>query len=170
VVEIGSHRGGGALHLSNANPDRRVWIFDSFEGFANLDPHLDAIFNQTMFKDTSEQAVRQLFEGRGRDVQIVRGFFPASCQDRELGPLSFVHLDVDTYGATADSLRYLESRLLPRSLIVVDDYRRSAAGANKAIDEFTAQSPHWRALPMFPGQALLFHRSWFDQSGAAAGG
>lgn len=162
IVEIGSYKGGGALHLSNSCPQRKVIICDSFRGFERLDPRLDRNFDASQFKDTSQEDVAALFRNRGRDFAIVAGFFPHSCRDIPLGPISFVHLDADTYKSTLESLEFLTSSLIERSIIILDDYLRRAEGVDKAVGEFTGHNPAWIALPIFPSQGLMIHQSWFS--------
>ena len=52
--------------------------------------------------------------------------------------------------------------MMHRSLIVLDDYKRSAEGVNNAVAEFIEAHDDWRVLPLFPAQGLMFDRSWFD--------
>jgi len=161
IIEIGSFKGGGALHLSNSCPERTVIVCDSFEGFDRLDPKLDKNFDAKMFRKTSQERVEELFRSRGRKYRVVAGFFPQSCAGVELGSISFVHLDADLYKSTIESLEYLDKRMVNRSLLVLDDYFRRADGVNQAVGEFTARHKSWTAFPLFPGQGLLIHRSWF---------
>ena len=163
ILEIGSYRGGGALHLSNACPQRKIYVCDSFRGFEKLDPDLDKSFDLGMFVSTTKRNVEQLFESRKRNHEVIDGFFPASCASRSIGPVSFVHLDVDVYKATLESLAYLEKEniLTGRPLIVLDDFHRTAEGVDQAVAEFTAANKKWISFPLFPGQGLLVHSSWF---------
>jgi hypothetical protein len=163
ILEVGSYRGGGALHLSNCCPDRKVIVCDSFQGFEALNSTLDTSFSREMFKDTRKESVSALFSSRGRKHEVIAGFFPASCAGKSIGPVSFLHLDADVYKATIESLNYLEREhiLMDHSLIVLDDYDRKAQGVNQAVAEFTATYPRWRAFPMFPGQGLLLSAGWF---------
>jgi hypothetical protein len=167
ILEVGTYRGGGALHLSNSCPDREILVFDSFAGFDTLHANLDRRFRDDMFKDTSKKAVERLFTSKNRTCTVVEGFFPDSCAERSLPPVSFVHLDVDLYKATLDSLNFLtgKSILLSKSLIVLDDYNRHAEGVNQAVAEFTSVNPEWVAFPLFPGQCLLLGRGWFAVKG-----
>jgi predicted O-methyltransferase YrrM len=169
LLEVGSYRGGSALHLSNACPDRRLFVCDSFAGFRALDPQDDRAFNATMFRDATREDVERLFAGRGRAVTVVAGYFPESCAGLELGPLSFVHLDVDTYEATRGALAYLPPLMSERALMVVDDYQRTAKGVDRALAEFVQAHSDWALFPLFPSQALLAHRSWWQDGSAAAG-
>jgi len=162
IIEVGAYKGGGALHLSNSCPHRKVFICDSFEGFQAIDPKLDNNFSMAMFKDAREQNVRQLFESRKRKFEVIRGFFPQSCQGINLRPISFAHVDVDTYKATIETLLFLHEAMIEKSFIVLDDYNRRAEGVNKAIIELVSTRRQWIAIPMFPSQAVLIHQSWFS--------
>ena len=155
MMEIGTFRGGGALHISNACPDREMFVFDSFEGFRDLKAGLDDIFGADWFKDASPEVVEKLFLPHNRKVKVVKGFFPDSAAGLDLRPVAFCHLDVDVYEATRDSLNYLCDKLAPRSLIVLDDFQRGAHGLDKALREFVASHPGFLSYPMFPGQAVL---------------
>jgi len=162
IIEAGSFKGGGALHLSNGCPDRKIIVCDSFQGFRDLDPELDRNFNSAQFKETTRDSVEALFKNRGRRHQVIAGFFPQSCEHIDLGPISFVHLDVNVYQSTLESLHYLAGKLIERSLMVLDDYYRGADGVNRAVQEFLQRNRSWVSFPIFPGQALLIHKSWFE--------
>lgn len=165
ILEIGCYRGGTALHLSNAQPQRKIIACDSFRSFETVDPVLDRIFNQSMFRDATQEGVMNLFRARHRPYDVLAGFFPASCAGKTIGPLSFVHLDVDVYKASSESLAFLaqEGLLMQRSLMVVDGYNRHEDGTNKAISEFVRDNPRWAAFPIFPSQCLLIPSTWFKQ-------
>jgi len=162
IAEIGTYRGGGALHLSNCCPKRQVVVCDPFasESFEKVDPELDKLFPHGLFTGHSKERVTKLLEGRNR--LIIPGYFPKSVKDVALPKLSFVHLDVDVYHATRESLVFLltQQTLLEKSLIVVDDYNRKADGVNEAVKEIIAEVEGTLAFPMFPGQALIIPKSW----------
>ena len=168
ILEIGAYKGGWALHLSNCCPERKIIVCDSFSGFEALNADLDHSFEDHMFKDTKREKVETLFKSRGRRYELIAGFFPASCKGQNLTPVSFVHLDVDVYKATIESLLYLEREhiLMDKTLMVLDDYDRKADGVNQAVSEFTTAYQKWLAVPLFPGQCLLLSQNWFSQSGA----
>ena len=163
LIEIGSYRGGGALHISNACPTRPIYVCDTFEGFADLkmDPKVDRLFWKEQYSDTSFETVKANWAGKGRDVRWVRGYFPESAANMEISNISFAHVDTDLYDSTANTLNYLQPRLINRSIVVFDDYFRSVEGVIKAVSEFTQAHPDWVTFPMFPGQGLMIHRDWF---------
>jgi hypothetical protein len=163
LIEIGSYRSGGALHISNACPTRPIYVCDTFEGFADLkmDPKVDRLFWKEQYSDTSFETVKANWAGEGRDVRWVKGYFPESAANMEISNISFAHVDTDLYESTAKTLNYLLPRPIDRSIVVFDDYFRSVEGVIKAAGEFTRAHPDWVTLPMFPGQGVMIHRDWF---------
>ena len=155
LIEVGCYKGGGALHLSNACPDRPIVICDSFAGFEALDPELDSNFSISEFRDASEDAVRDLFTSRGRRATVLAGFFPASAAGLTLPRFSFAHIDVDTYKGTKETLDFLDPLFMPDALVVLDDCNRRAAGVDQAVREFVERHREWRFAPLFPAQGLL---------------
>lgn len=160
ILEIGSYQGGGALHLSNCAPQRRLIVCDPFssESFSELVKSVDGSFQEGMFADSSEESVKQLL--KDRNSYVIKGYFPYSVHNIDLPKISFVHLDVDVYKATKESLLHLINGdfLLPNHLIVLDDYNRRADGVNLAVKEVLAMTKSHRVLPIFPGQAVLVPR------------
>lgn len=130
------------------------------ESFEHLDPDLDRLFQKGTFADSNQEAVARLL--KSRKATIIPGYFPGSVRDLSLPKLSFVHLDVDVYRATKESLLFLLQlpQLCAKSLIVLDDFNRSADGVNQAVKEVLAEIPGTLAFPLFPGQGLIVPRSW----------
>jgi hypothetical protein len=162
LIEVGSYKGGGALHISNSAPSRTIFVCDTFEGFGDLplDRSLDRLFAKGQFIETSFDAVKKAWTNKGRDVRWVRGYFPESAASTEIGNISFAHIDLDIYKSTAETLDYLQPRFIDRSIVVFDDYLRNADGVMKAVQEFSVAHPDWVTFPIFPGQGLMIHRSW----------
>ena len=160
MLEIGTFRGGGALHLSNCCVNRQIIVCDPFdaESFEHVNPNYDQQFQKGQFVGSSEQAVVELL--KGRNAVVIPGYFPHSVKSHQLPRISFIHLDVDVYKATKDSLLFTLDviELCADSLIVVDDYNRGADGVNVAIKEVAEQRPGTLVFPLFPGQALVIPR------------
>jgi O-methyltransferase len=157
LVEIGSFQGGGAKHIGNARPEAPLYCFDPFEsgGFEKV-TELDNLFRASDFTETSFEFVRSFLARRAAPSYTTRGYFPQAAEGMDIGPIAFCHLDVDVYEATAQSLEYLAPLLAPRSLIMLDDYRRNCHGVDRAVDEFLAKHTEFRSWPLFPGQGVLF--------------
>ena len=163
IIEIGSYRGGSALHLSNSCPQRQIFVCDTFEGFGALpmDARLDRLFKREDFVDTDLASVQRPWANKGRDVKWVKGYFPTSASTTDIRNLSFAHIDVDLYKSTIDTLEFLNTRFIDRSIIVFDDYLRNADGVMEAIREFELANPEWISFPLYPGQGVMFNASWF---------
>jgi O-methyltransferase len=163
IIEVGSYKGGSALHLSNSCPTRRIFVCDTFEGFGTLqiDSQHDRLFARGNFADTSFASVKSAWSNKRRDVVWVKGYFPQSAAGIEISNVSFAHIDLDLYRSTLDTLEFLDGRFIEKSIIVLDDYMRSVDGVMKAVREFQSARPEWISFPIYPGQGLMIHQSWF---------
>jgi hypothetical protein len=177
ILEAGVFKGGVSLHLHNSAPERKVYLCDTFVGFNQLpmDQKLDQRFfprgsYDTGFAETSRDAVHDLMTRHTRNFELIEGCFPMSATGRPLDGLSFVHMDFDLYQSIFDSLVFLNDQMMEKSIIVVDDYRRTAEGVVQAVDKFVAVTGDWIAFPIYPGQGLLIHRSWMPAPKIAAAG
>jgi hypothetical protein len=75
---------------------------------------------------------------------VVTGWIPEVFRKAEadIGQLAFVHIDVDLYEPTRESLEFLYPRVASGGIIVCDDYGFiSCPGAVRAIDEYMAGRP-----------------------------
>jgi O-methyltransferase len=162
LIEVGSYKGGGAIHISNSCPDRNVFVCDTFEGFGDLpiDPSLDHLFARECFRDTSFELVKSRWTNKSLNVRWVRGYFPESVGDIEISNVSFAHADLDLYESTVNTLEYLRPRLIEQSIVGFDDYLRGVDAVIKATREFSEAHPDWVIFPIFPGQGLMVNRSW----------
>ena len=160
-LEVGSFRGGSALHICNAVDDRMsaFYCFDPFEtgGFEKITGS-DKLFRSDDFRETAYETVQKLLAGKP-NAKVVQGFFPAAAEGLDLRNIAFCHLDVDVYKATKSSLEYLSCRLAPRSMIVLDDVNRRVEGVDVALTEFLADHPCFLLVPMFPSQGLLLSKA-----------
>lgn len=159
-LEVGSFRGGTALHICNAidefHADAKFYCVDPFEagGFEQLDA-CDSAFKPTDFTYTSRDQVQKLLASKP-NAEVIQGYFPAAVEALDLRNISFCHLDVDVYDATKNCLAYLAPRLSSRSLILLDDIGHvGIPGALKAANEFVTADPSFLFIPIFPSQALL---------------
>ena len=83
------------------------------------------------------------------------GWIPASFTGLPVSSYRFVHVDVDLYDPTLDTLAYFYPRLAPGGLIVSDDY--SWPGARTAINEYCSEQGIKLQLSNF-GQAVIRKR------------
>jgi len=166
MVEVGAFRGGTSLHLSNRWPSRKIFVCDTFEGFASLrlDETLDTGISRGSWCNPDAAAVSRMFAERRRDAVVLAGAFPDSDHDGQIQDVSFAHIDVDIYDSCRNSLEYLSARATPGALFAVNDYlRETTRGVARAVAEFLSRHADWMAIPAFPGQALMLRRSELER-------
>jgi O-methyltransferase len=132
IIEVGVYRGGSALLLAQANPDREILLFDTFEGIPHepwdLDAHKKGDFPAS-FAEVSE-----LFSGFP-NVRIHAGVFPLTCP-KGMGPVALAHIDVDMERSVWDSIIFLWPLVTPGGFMVFDDYAAEGCrGVRRAVDE-----------------------------------
>jgi O-methyltransferase len=154
VAECGVYRGQTliplSVHLRSMGSSKRIFGFDSFEGFPTEDLKAELKLGRHAgnaneseagdFKDTSFALVRQKLALFGlKNVTLSVGYFSntlARCADEVF---SFVHLDCDLYGSYKDCLEFFYPRLSKGGIVLIDEYHDPPwPGCNKAVDEFLA--------------------------------
>ena len=89
-------------------------------------------------------------------VEIRKGLIPYTFSALEDRRFSFVHIDVDLYRSTLDSLSFFYPRLVAGGVLLFDDYGiRIYENAEKAaVDTFFADKPE-KPISLTNGQTLL---------------
>jgi len=98
---------------------------------------------------SSDTSHAKQFLSRFNNVEFHDGWIPSRFSDVEDKNFSFVHIDVDLYQPTHDSIVFFYSRLSPGAIVVCDDYGfTTCPGATRAFDEFLSDKPEkMLALP-----------------------
>jgi O-methyltransferase len=160
VIEVGSYKGGSAKFIAEtlrrAGRSPRLYVCDTFQGHARLDPAIDGVASDEGFRDTSADSVREYLDGYS-NVQIVVGDIIETSAQLTDASYGFVHIDVDVYPPTAFCLDYFAPRLAAGGLMVIDDYGViTCPGAQRAVDDFARANPAFCKLHLLTGQALVF--------------
>lgn len=136
VAEVGVYMGGSACLLTAMLPDDNIYLFDTFEGLPQTN-EFDNYHRKGDFGDTSFEGVCALF-GDSPNVSVYKGCFPQeNSQIIADNKFKLVHLDVDTYQSHKECLEFFHDKMMPKGIIVFDDYSTpSCLGAKKAIDEY----------------------------------
>ena len=157
-VECGVARGGCsalmALVAADNNSDRKLWLFDSFEGLS--EPTAEDDYRKSLrYKPgdrssdlvapgyclgTYEEVESLLFSklGLSRDnIFMVKGWFQDTLPEyrEKTDAIAILRIDGDWYESTKCCLEYLYDNVIPGGSIIIDDYE-SYVGAKKATDEF----------------------------------
>jgi len=141
IAELGVFQGQTARLLHYYFPERKLLLFDTFQGFDKRD--VEAELETTGLKTTEEHfsntavdSVRKLIQPLNDNIQFIPGYFPSSIQDAEIpSEFAFVHIDVDLYQPTLAGLSYFFPKLSHGGIIVIHDYN-AWPGVRKAVEEY----------------------------------
>jgi len=156
IAECGVFEGASALLMfKNANNTKKLHLFDSFEGLS-LPSHIDGNYWVKGDLSISEQIVRKNLP-ESNNIGYHKGWIPDKFDSVKDIQFSFVHIDVDLYQPTYDSLAFFYSRMNTGGIILCDDYGfDSCPGAKKAFDEFLVNKEEIINVPT--GQAFIIKR------------
>ena len=135
---MGYIEGRSAKLICEAKGDRKLHLFDTFDGFHNVsdeDTHFGDIrfWKERQFSKVNLESVRK-YLSQYDNVFFHKGEFPSTPDPIMNSTFSFVHLDADLYRSTLDSLKFFYPRLVDGGTILSHDYH--ADGLNRASDEF----------------------------------
>lgn len=143
TAECGVFRGGSSWLICAAGRDRgRIHhLFDSFEGLSRPGAD-DGSYWKPGDLATGEDTVLANLAPFADRLVFHKGWIPERFEDVADKRFSFVHIDVDLYQPTLDSVAFFYPRLSPGAVLLCDDYAcTSCPGATKSIDEFLADKP-----------------------------
>ena len=139
VAEAGVYRGGFAAVINVLFPDRKLYLFDTFQGFhAEMAGQQDNAEELQGWIDggLSNTSVDLVMDRMRYPENIVirRGVFPKSAEGLN-EKFVFVNLDMDIYQSTYDGLVYFFEKLVAGGYIFVHDFGLWE-GARKAVMQF----------------------------------
>lgn len=159
VAELGVYQGDFAKRLNQLFADRKLYLFDTFEGFAGPDVAKEKASGfssgEQNFADTSVEMVLGKMPFPQQCV-IKKGFFPATAAEVD-DTFCFVSLDADLYDPILAGLHFFYPRLAAGGYIFVHDFNNDEyKGAHQAVLEF-CQSQHisFTPLPDSGGTAVI---------------
>jgi O-methyltransferase len=153
-VEAGVWRGGASFVMAEAlrrasDADRRVWMFDSFEGLP-APADVDGSRAQDYVRDVASpwyldncradigevlQSAKEL--GFASRVTIVKGWFDQTLPEwrGRIGDIAMLRIDCDWFESTRCCFDELFDQVSPGGVVIVDDYYYYD-GAALAVHEF----------------------------------
>lgn len=158
-AELGVHQGETAKIIHQMAPERKLYLFDTFEGFSKSDldqeDQNDERFSPTMFSDTSVNEVAQYIGGNS-NITFKAGLFPETTAGLENEQFAFVNIDADLYAPTLEALRFFYPRLSAQGALIIHDYYHNWDGVKKAVDEFMPTIPESLiAIPDWQGSVMI---------------
>lgn len=137
VAELGVYRGDFAKEINLAFKEKKLYLFDTFEGFDVKDlvreEYSDAKGGE--FSNTNVDIVLKKMPYRENCI-IKKGYFPESLLGFE-EKFSFVSIDTDLYLSVYNGLEYFYPRVVDNGYIIIHDYNSSRfKGVKQAIKEY----------------------------------
>jgi predicted O-methyltransferase YrrM len=137
IAEVGCYQGGSTKIIAEVNKEqKKIYVFDTFEGLLDVNSLLDPGFKNKQYEANYKKVKKYL--KRYKKVILYKGYFPKTSTPIKKERFSFVHLDVDIYKSTLESLQFFYPRLNKGGIILSHDYY---SGVKKAFDEFFKDKP-----------------------------
>ena len=178
-VECGVWRGGSVMAMTHTlidvgNTDRRIWLYDTYEGMTaptDLDVAEDSgMAAQSLLASTpvadgdniwcvaslEDVVTNVLGTGYPRaNLEFVRGPVEQTLDVQVPDTIALLRLDTDWYESTHASLTHLYSKLVPGGVCILDDYGHWQ-GARTAVDRFFEESNVRPLMPIdFSGRIFI---------------
>lgn len=142
VAEAGVYRGDFAAYINRFFNDRRMYLFDTFEGFTVKDIEVEkendyTLMNAGYYGDTSVNIVLDKMPFVD-NVVVKKGYFPDTTEGVD-EQFCFVSLDMDLYQPIRAGLEYFYPRLCRGGYIFIHDCNIGHVnykGARVALLEF----------------------------------
>jgi O-methyltransferase len=155
TAECGVFQGLTSWLMCRENADRGKahHVFDSFQGISSPG-ELDGEHWHEGDLSAAEPEVRSNLAAYDF-VHYHAGWIPARFPDVETKTFSLVHVDVDLYDPTKDSLEFFWPRMVTGGVILMDDYGYGTCpGARRAADQLAARE-NVTILELSSGQGIL---------------
>jgi O-methyltransferase len=143
MAEVGVYNCGSATIINEfKSKNKKLYLFDTFKGLVDCQPNKDTVLKNGEIKPTIQlDAVKDMF--KNDNVDVISGYFPNSAPNEfKSKKFSLIHLDVDTYQSTLNSLNYFYDKMSIGGYIICHDYKNqfgSTSGVPIAVDEFLSE-------------------------------
>ena len=99
-----------------------IYLFDTFSSSAtDSRGSQDSKFGKNIYYAESFEQVQNNFL-RFPNVRLIQGTLPESLKKIEIGPISFLHIDLNAPEVEIECLKSLWDQILPGGIILIDDF------------------------------------------------
>ncbi len=176
IVECGVGKGESLLMFAFLVKDemkgRKLWGFDSFEGFPEPTVQDKSIRNLKKgdYGNTSINDILNLFIKSGLDkefvrsqVTLVKGLLNESLVKYTGTSIALLHLDVDLYDSYLTALKELYPKVVRGGVVLFDEYMATDEhlhfpGAQKAINEYLGENKSLISRDKITGKYYLIKK------------
>ena len=144
VAELWVYQGEFAAEINRKFPDRKIYLFDTFEGFDERDIQIEkenqySKLESGKFNNTSVDRVYNLLPYPSQAI-FRKGYFPDTTCGLEEN-FALVSLDADLYKPMYEGLKFFYPRMNKGGYIILHDYNNSQfRGAGKAVVQFCKEN------------------------------
>jgi len=142
-VEMGCYKGDTSLMLAEVlkNSDKKLWIYDSFEGLPEKSKKDNSPLGEDFKKGellVTKREVKERFLRAGLKVPMIKKAWFSELTDLDLPEkIVFCFIDGDFYESIRDSLKLVKNKMVSGGVMIVHDYNNPALpGVKKAVDEW----------------------------------
>ncbi len=145
TAECGVYRGAASYLICHQNSilsgvKRRHFMFDSFQGISKpleIDGNHWKKGDLSASIDEVEDIISEF-----PDAMLMKGWIPSRFYEVFDRQFSFVHIDVDLYEPTRESIEFFYPRMAIGGIILCDDYGfTTCPGATRAVNDFLGDKP-----------------------------
>lgn len=168
VAEFGVFRGSFAALINQKFCDRKLYLFDSFEGFEPSEAEAEKKLGRCeegfiiSHKDTSVEILMNKLP-HPQNAVICKGFFPESItEEAREERFAFVSLDVDFEESTYQGLEFFYPRLSEGGYMMIHDYKTYSVnahfleGVGKAVERYERKlGARLKKVPIADGAGTL---------------
>lgn len=151
VAEVGVYKGQTSYALNWLFPQKKLYMFDTFEGFDEGQSSQDiaAGFSEKYidFSDTSEEDVLKRMAHKDNCI-VKKGFFPKTA-DGIKDMFCMVSIDVDLYQPIYDSLAFFMPKMNEGGYIIIHDYNNMGyKGVKQAVKDYEEKIGRLHKIPI----------------------
>lgn len=158
-AEAGVFEGDFARYINMCFPEKKLYLFDTFEGFDDRDISQERELGVSEAK-RGDYGITSIDMVMGKmiypkKIEICKGYFPDSAINID-DMFCFVNLDMDLYLPTLNGLKWFADKIVMDGIILVHDYFSDIfMGPKKAVDEFVAENPSIKMFPIGDGISIM---------------
>lgn len=171
-VECGVAAGSQVAAMYRGCPNKKIWLFDSFEGIPLAGEHdtsqpgigefhHDVKSNLLISSGITVHGINEVrnnFKGWGvndSNFNYVIGWFENTVPVNSIGEIAVLRLDGDLYNSTKVCLEWLFPKVVKGGWVIIDDY--GLDGCRKATDEYFKNNESFKNFKVVKGTEKVIY-------------
>ncbi len=164
IAELGAGKGDVSWQLNVLFPERKLFLFDTFEGFDKRDIDKEQVLELSKAeagqqKHDDEDALLARLPDKD-NVVIKKGRFPETALDLENEKFAFVYMDAKLYSPTKSGLEFFFPRMSQGGIIMLSGYNdEEYGGVSRAVSDMEEKFGAFLIVPIgdLDGTLVIVH-------------